>query len=188
MSRKSNPSSSLLIRFLHGYAQLNPLLRFGIIFSLVFVPLDVLSITPRCERPVDALLTAYARLSNWALVLCGQDSHVVGTTITGPWATISVFRGCDAIDPILVLCAGILAYPSAWRNKLIGLLLGVPVLFTLNVVRILSLYIIRSKAPAWFEPMHLQIWPVVFVVLAGLLWLGWVRWSLQNERSRDVAA
>jgi exosortase/archaeosortase family protein len=134
------------------------------------------------------LLTAYAHLSNWALVLCGQDSHVVGTTITGPWATISVFRGCDAIDPILVLFAGILAYPSTWQRKLIGLLLGIPVLFLMNVVRILTLYLIKRKAPGLFEPMHLQIWPVVFVVLAGLLWLSWVRWALRKERLRDVAA
>jgi exosortase/archaeosortase family protein len=180
--------STLRSRFLGWFAQLNPLWRFGILFCLVFIPFDVLSITPWMEPPIGVLLAVYAQVTSWVLALCGQNSHVADSTITSPLATISVLRGCDAIDSILVLCAGVLAYPTSWKNKLLGLLFGVPALFLMNVVRILSLYGIRIKAPSFFEPMHLQIWPVVFVIAAGLLWLSWVRWALRKERLRDVAA
>jgi len=183
-----NKPSTLWSRFLGWFSQLNPLFRFGILFCLIFVPLDVLAITPCMERPISVLLSVYAQVTSWVLALCGQNSHVADSTITSPLASISVFRGCDAIDSILVLCAGVVAYPTSWKNKLLGLLLGVPALFIMNVVRILSLYAIRIKAPAFFEPAHLQIWPVVFVIAAGLLWLAWVRWALRKERTRDVAA
>ena len=187
MLRKNDPTSSLPSRFLQWYAQLNPLLRFGIIFSLVFGPCEVLTVAAWSEKPIDVLLAAYAHVTSWVLVLFGQNSHVTGSTISGPMATLSVFRGCDALDPILVLCAGVVAYPASWRNKMIGLLLGVPALFVMNVVRILSLYIIRFKAPTFFEPMHLQIWPVVFVVMAGVLWLAWVRWTVREGGTHAAA-
>jgi exosortase/archaeosortase family protein len=169
------------------YSQLNPLLRFGLKFCLLFGLCDALSIAPWSEKPLSDFLSVYAHVSNWVLVACGQNSHVTGTTIQGPVVSLSVMRGCDALDPILVLCAGILAYPASWRSKAIGLALGLPALFLINIVRILSLYAIQLKAPAFFDPVHLDIWPVVFVILAGLLWFVWVRWALRGEDSHVAA-
>jgi exosortase family protein XrtM len=163
------------------YSQLNPLLRFGLEFCFLFGLGDALSITPWSERPLSAFLSVYAHVSNWVLVACGQNSHVTGNTIQGSVVALTIMRGCDALDPILVLCAGILAYPASWRSKTIGLVLAVPAMFFINVVRILSLYFIRLKAPALFDPVHLDIWPVVFVILAGFLWFVWMRWALQRE-------
>jgi exosortase/archaeosortase family protein len=178
----------MLGRSIRWYSQLNPLLRFGLKFCLVFGPGEALTVASWSERPVDGLLAAYAHVSNWVLILFGQNSHVTGSTITGAMATLTVFRGCDALDPILVLCAGILAYPASSRCKTIGLLLGIPAMFIMNVVRILSLYVIRFKAPNLFESAHIEIWPVVFVLLAGVLWIGWVRWALGTDNHRYVAA
>jgi exosortase H (IPTLxxWG-CTERM-specific) len=184
---RTSGSQTLLGRFIRWYSQLNPLLSFGLKFCLVFGPCEALTVATWSERPIDVLLTAYAHITSWVLVLFGQNSHVDGSTIFGPMATLSVFRGCDALDPILVLCAGVVAYPASWRNKMLGLLLGVPALFVMNVVRILSLYIIRLKAPTFFEPMHLQIWPVVFVIMAGVLWLAWVRWTVREGGTHAAA-
>jgi exosortase/archaeosortase family protein len=170
------------------YSQLNPLLRFGLEFGLLFGVGDALSIASWSDRPLSVFLSVYAHVSNWILVGFGQNSHVTGSTIQGPFVTLSIMRGCDALDPILVLCAGILAYPASRQSKVIGLVLGLPALFLLNVVRILSLYLIRLKAPGLFEPAHLDVWPVVFVVMAGLLWISWVRWTLKGEDRRHVAA
>jgi exosortase H (IPTLxxWG-CTERM-specific) len=169
------------------YSQLNPLLRFGLKFCLFFGLCDTLSIAPWSERPLSVFLSAYAHGSNWILVACGQNSHVTGSTISSPTVSLSVMRGCDALDPILVLCAGILAYPAPWRSKAIGLALGIPSLFVMNIVRILSLYFIQIKAPALFDLAHLDIWPVVFVLLAGVLWFVWMRWALKGEDNHVAA-
>jgi exosortase H (IPTLxxWG-CTERM-specific) len=157
------------------------LLRFSLKFCLLFGLCDAFSITSWSDRPFSVFLSAYAQVSNWILVMFGQHSHVTGSTISGPVATISIMRGCDALDPILVLCAGILAYPSSWRRKVIGLVLGVAAMFIMNVVRILSLYVIELKAPTLFDPVHLDIWPVIFVSLAVLLWFAWMRWTIRGN-------
>jgi len=169
------------------YSQLNPLLRFGLEFCLLFGVCDALSIASWSDKPLSVFLSGYAHVSNWVLVVFGQNSHVAGSTIESRSVTLTIMRGCDALDPILVLCAGILAYPASWRSKAIGLVLGIPAMFLINVVRILSLYVIQLKAPALFDPAHLDIWPVVFVVLAGLLWIVWIRWTLGKD-SRHAAA
>jgi len=176
-----------LEKFWLRYSRLNPLLRFGLKFCVLFGTTDALSITSWSDRPLAVFLAAYARATNWILVVCGQHSYVAGATIQGPGVALTIMRGCDAIDPILVLCAGIAAYPASWRSRAIGLLLGVPALIVMNIVRILSLYVIRLKAPALFEPVHLQIWPVAFVLLAGLLWITWMRWAIKAEESSNAA-
>jgi exosortase H (IPTLxxWG-CTERM-specific) len=192
MGRKntSQPDGSLTSLGWFGlwYSKRNPLLRFGLKFCLLFIPFDALSIAPWSDKSLTAFLSVYAHVSNWILVMCGQNSHVTGSTISGQVATISIMRGCDALDPMLVLFAGILAYPASWRRKAIGLVFGLPMLFVLNVVRILSLYFIELKALRFFEPAHLDIWPVIFVILAGLLWFAWMRWTLRGEDCRHAAA
>jgi exosortase H (IPTLxxWG-CTERM-specific) len=170
------------------WSQLNPLLRFGLKFCLLFGLCDALSVASWSDKPLSVFLSAYAHVSNRVLVVFGQNSHVTGSTIQGSVVSLTIERGCDALDPILVLCAGVLAYPASWRCKAVGLALGVPAIMFLNVVRILSLYAIQLKAPALFNPVHLDIWPVVFVILAGLLWISWIRWVLKSESRCHAAA
>jgi exosortase/archaeosortase family protein len=81
-----------------------------------------------------------------------------------------------------------LAYPASWRRKAIGILLGVTAIVFMNIVRILSLYAVMLKAPALFETIHIEIWPIAFIIVAGLLWIGWIRWALKSEEPRHAAA
>lgn len=178
----------LLNRITRWYSQRNPLLRFIISFCLLFGFFDALSIASWSDKPLSVFLSAYAHASNWVLIIFGQHSHVSGTTIQSSAVALTIMRGCDALDPILVLCSGILAYPACWRSKAIGLCIGIPALCIINVLRIVSLYAIQLKAPALFDPVHLDIWPVIFVLLAGLLLIGWMRWALKQEDHRNAAA
>jgi exosortase/archaeosortase family protein len=170
------------------WSELNPLLRFGLKFCFLLGLYYALSVTPWSDRPLCVCLSANAHVCNWVLVMLGQKSHVTGSTIYGSSVSLTVKRGCDALDSIWLLCAGMLAYPVSWRSKTMGILLGVAALAFINVVRILSLYAVMLKAPAFFETVHIEIWPIAFVILASFLWIVWIRWALKNEDRRHAAA
>jgi hypothetical protein len=35
--------------------------------------------------------------------------------------------------------------------------------------------------PRFYEPLHLTVFPAVFLLLALVLWVGWVQWAVGRE-------
>ena len=127
-----------------------------------------------------AYLRANAYASSAILNCLGQSCHVVGTTIRSPQFAITIKRGCDALEPSWLFCAAVLAFPASWRRRLLGMSIGVAVILALNLVRIVSLYFLGIHLPSVFETMHLEVWPVIFILVALLIWIGWIAKCRQN--------
>jgi exosortase H (IPTLxxWG-CTERM-specific) len=127
------------------------------------------------ERMFYAYLAANARIVNALLRLFAQDTHVSGLTVLSPHFAISIRRGCDGLEPAWIFCSAVLAFPARARSKLAVLPLGVGLILVMNVARILSLYFIGLKMPAFFPVAHLELWPAAFMVVVIAIWLRWVR-------------
>lgn len=121
------------------------------------------------------LANLYAAISGKLINVLGYGVDVSGDLIYSSEFSVSVKKGCDAAEPMAIFIAGIIAFPALVRNKLTGLLLGLSVLFLLNIGRIISLYMLGVHAPGFFETMHLAVWQVVFIMVAILLWYLWLR-------------
>ncbi len=74
-----------------------------------------------------------------------------------------------------LFAAGILSFPIAFRKKISGLLTGLAALFILNLVRICSLFIADVHSASLFETLHMVVWQIVFILVAGGLWLAWLQ-------------
>jgi exosortase H (IPTLxxWG-CTERM-specific) len=163
------------------FARNKIVLRFGLIFGLVTAIYYVLALTPWVDGDLfPAYLRTNACVSNALLNWLGQSCQADGTTIRSPQFAITIKRGCDALEPSWLFCAAVLAFPAPWRRRLPGMAVGVTAILTLNLVRIVSLYFIGIHLPGFFETMHLEIWPVLFIIVALLLWIAWVSWSRRN--------
>jgi len=150
-------------------------LRFGLTFGLVTAIYYVLALTPWVDGDLfPAYLRANAWVSNTLLNWLGQSCQADGTTIRSPQFAITIKRGCDALEPSWLFCAAVLAFPATWSSRLLGMIVGVTAILTLNLVRIVSLYFIGIHIPGLFETMHLEVWPVLFILVALLLWIAWV--------------
>ena len=151
---------------------------FGLTFGILMALYYVVALLPWVDGTLfPTYLQSNAKLSNTILHWFGQTSVVTGATIRSPQFAITIKRGCDALEPSWLFCAAVLAFPAPWRRRLIGMVVGVLAILTLNLVRIVSLYFLGIHLPGFFETMHLEVWPVVFIFAALLLWLGWISWS-----------
>jgi len=63
-----------------------------------------------------------------------------------------------SIEAIAILLCAISIYPSSWKNKSIGLLVG---LVALNIIQIISLYFI-GNIPSLFEVINFPFLIIVF--------------------------
>ena len=133
----------------------------------------------------DVLGTLLAPLTTWTARLTLASLHWLGMEAT-PMATVishpsgfayEIYYRCTGFLPVAFLMTAILAYPGRWRRKLVGLVVGVPVLIALNLTRLVHLYYLGVYHPAAFDLAHSVLWEG-FLILAILgLWLGWTRWS-----------
>jgi exosortase/archaeosortase family protein len=69
-----------------------------------------------------------------------------------------------------------LAFPAPWRRKLPALVVASALLFGMNVVRIVSLYLLGSDKSSMLETIHLLCWPAFFIICSLALWVLWLRW------------
>ncbi|MBP7274150.1 MAG: archaeosortase/exosortase family protein [Saprospiraceae bacterium] len=122
-----------------------------------------------------------ARVAAWVLQLFGQQTSAIGDVVQNTKFSISIKAGCDALQPIALFSVAMLAYPIAFRLKWKWLLLGIILLLLLNIVRIITLFLIGSYGnTTLFELFHFEIWQVTFIVFALLLFA----WMMQRILSK----
>lgn len=121
--------------------------------------------------------------ASWVLRAFGVDVQADGTLLFGPDGAITVALGCDGCQPMALFACAVIAFPVSLRARIAGVLIGLPLLFVLNAVRIATLFVIVAHHRDWFEDAHLVVWPMVFILCSMLLWILWVRRALPRPAS-----
>jgi exosortase/archaeosortase family protein len=169
-----------------------PELRFAITYVAIAATFFAVYCFPYAEHGISerwfySYLSAYAHLAGTVLSVFEPEVHVTGTFIVGR-TSLEIVKNCDAIEIIILFLSGVLAFPSPWRRKLAAVLGGVAILIFTNILRICTLYYVSIHAPSSFEFAHLELWPLVLVVLAGSEFVLWARWMRGAERLVPDAA
>lgn len=89
--------------------------------------------------------------------------------------SVSIQSGCNGVEAVLVLVAAILAFPSPWKFKLLGIVSGFFAVELLNIVRIISLFYLGQWNHNIFEWAHLYIWQALIMLDVLIVFLLWLR-------------
>jgi exosortase H (IPTLxxWG-CTERM-specific) len=122
-------------------------------------------------------LAANAWISHAILNMFGFDAVLNKTQISSRDFSIVVRRGCDAVEPAALFVSAVLAFPAPWKKKAVGIVAGSLVLLAVNILRIVSLFWIGIVARPLFAKIHLEIWPLLFILAAFALCAAWIRWT-----------
>lgn len=165
-------------RSAHRHSVLVFLLIFGVLASLFYA---ITFFWPFYREQLFPLVLRLTTKSAGAvLAFLGQDIAVRDIFISSPGFSVRIVRGCDAVEPMALFVCAVLAFPSPLLKKLPGIVAGMLILALLNLVRIVSLFLIGVYAPSLFGVMHVDVWQGVFIVLALVLWLLWLLWATQR--------
>jgi exosortase H (IPTLxxWG-CTERM-specific) len=93
---------------------------------------------------------------------------------------ISIERGCNGVEAVIILVAAMLAFPAPWKHRLIGIGLGFVAIQALNLVRIISLFYLGQWNRTWFDWFHLYLWQALIVLDALVAFLIWLRYLPRN--------
>jgi len=105
---------------------------------------------------------------------------VPNIVMVGPFP-VAIIDECTGVYEAVLLSAALLAFPTAWSRTLIGLLLGLPLIYAMNLLRILGLLFVgRYTSGPVFEFMHVYFWQVTMIGMVASVWLAWVLWVVRD--------
>ena len=102
-----------------------------------------------------------------------EPIQLVGRTISSPTSHLRITRGCEGVEIFLLLVAAIAAFPSSWKAKAQGLVIGCVVSYLLSVARLIALHFTLRYSPAAWEALHGLILPLGPIVLITLYFIHW---------------
>ncbi len=165
------------------------MLRFMLLFLVLLSVLFVADLLPPVDQYV--ILPFTSALAKVCVFLVGLfDSHVIayGKVLqsTSTNFAISIERGCNGVEAVIILISAMLAFPAPWKHKLVGIGLGFFAIQVLNIVRIISLFYLGQWNRTWFDWFHLYLWQALIVLDALVVFLIWLRYLPRDPDAPPV--
>lgn len=88
---------------------------------------------------------------------------------------VSIEAGCNGVEAAIILIAGTLAFPSSFKLKLAGIVIGIVAVQVVNLLRIISLFYLGQWNYQAFEFAHLYLWQALIMLDVLVVWLLWIR-------------
>jgi exosortase H (IPTLxxWG-CTERM-specific) len=167
------------------------MLRFIVLFLVYLAVLFSLELLQPVDRYV--ILPFTAAIAKVSVGIVGLfDAHAIAygkiLQSTSNNFAISIERGCNGVEAVIILVSAMLAFPAPWKNRLIGIGLGFVAIQALNLVRIISLFYLGQWNRVWFDWFHLYLWQALIVLDALVAFLIWLRYlPRRNGPSTAIA-
>lgn len=148
--------------------------RFCLVFLVLVCAFSWVTSARSSGEPLhEALSRTLAKMSVPVLSLFGSATADERTLVFRQFSA-SIEGACDGVQPTLIYLAAVLAFPSRWRAKAWGVLIGVPAIFLVNFVRIVTVMLCGAYRPEWFERVHLYGWQALVIAFTLAVWLFWI--------------
>ena len=120
--------------------------------------------------------------------LFGYDTWTMHRIIgIGENAGIELVDGCTGISAIGLFLGFILAYPGEWGKRISFSLLGIGIIYLVNILRIVVLVITQEEWLEFFDFTHDYSTTTIFYIVIFALWMIWVQFSeSQFEGTKNV--
>lgn len=155
------------------------MVRFFLKFIVIQFTLFFLYVTDVVQHYAVVPFTAkIASLSAWLIMFFDKDVISEGVVIRdlGDGFAVAIHAGCNGVEPIIVLVAALIAFPSPWKVKLGGMLIGSLAVQLLNLIRVISLFYLGQWNIKVFEWAHLYLWQALIMLDVLIIFLIWLRY------------
>src|SRR5215467_6758983 len=150
--------------------------RYVVLFGLIFVVAYFLvGVAPGVRtgilKPYTGLL---ARVVTSIVNLFGSGAVATGTLVQSRRFSMDVAMGCDGVEACCFFLAGVLAFPTTWKAKLIGMALGIPLIQVINLGRLVGLFYAGTYLPSLEEELHVYVAQTVVILCSTAILVYWL--------------
>lgn len=103
----------------------------------------------------------------------------------GRYFVFIVVPECGAIEVMAIFLAAVIAFPTRWWKRLLGLIVGLPIMYLVNVLRLSCLAVVGAldaTPDRWiFSFAHEYVWQTVYIVFVVAVWLVWIEYVVRRK-------
>lgn len=138
----------------------------------------------------DPLLGFQASIAGFFINLIGYTPEIAGNNLQDEGGfSMSIAKGCDGIEATMLFLAAVLVFPLPFKLKWPGVLVGLAVLFVVNILRLIILYWVGvNMSEAAFEFMHLHGGLILFTIISITIWMLWIDWAFRKQKETNATA
>src|SRR5437764_903654 len=115
------------------------LVRFAVLSIIFYIPITIPALSRVTVEPFTRGLTSASAM---VLNMLGQQVQTAGTIIRGGGFGVDIKNGCNAVEAVAFLAAAVLAFEAPLKLRIVGAIAGSIILEVLNVIRIVTLYLL----------------------------------------------
>jgi exosortase family protein XrtF len=104
-----------------------------------------------------------------------ESDHVILSVYGSDQRGVWIGDECNGFKLFSIFAIFILAFPGQLKSKLWFIPLGIVLIHTANLIRVMCLLIIAEKYPAFLDFNHLYTFTIFVYSIIFLLWLWWVK-------------
>lgn len=171
-----------LLAALRGIWQ-SPFRRFVLLFCLYLGAAGLAYPELRFRAPgfVQWASEQTSQIVYWMMLPFTNDVSQSGKMVSFYGFSVTIIEECIGVYEMLIFTTGVLAFPASPRSRTLGLLMGLPLLYLINVFRILMLVVVGHYAPEQFDFMHLYFWQATLILMITGVWLLWLYAIVRND-------
>ena len=154
-------------------SRISPGVLFGARFFLCLLAFSVLFWGFSLHQRLGPVQRGIASLSALGARWTGGQARAEGDDIVINTMTMNVNHECTGIFVCVLFVSFLLAYPASWLARAIGFGIGIPLFFSVNVLRLATLARIVEIYPSAFFYLHEYVWQgafMVFVLVGAIAW------------------
>jgi len=156
------------------------LLRFAAIFGVCYFIFGI------SQGVRSGIIQPYTRLLARAVAaiinIFGATATASEAVVQSPKFTINIAMGCDGVEATCLFLAGVLAFPTRWRARLIGLAAGIPLIQLINIARLVGLYYAGIFLPSVVEEVHVYVAQTIVILLSTAILIYWLERVANQHR------
>ena len=162
------------------------LLKFGALF--VFFCAAFYAITRLTPSTFAPLNNYTATTLGFLLQLLGMHPTVEGALLSAGGFSVKIIDECSALFVFILFSSFVLAYPTTFKNKAIGLIFGIPSLFVVNTLRLTVVFFAGLWRPDLFEYVHAYLWQTIMIILVFISCLAWLHYVVMVTTRNEPLA
>lgn len=105
------------------------------------------------------------------------NARAIDFAVRAKGGGLNILNGCEGLEALFLLIAAFAVAPISFRARLLGLLVGVPVVFVVNQARILALFYAYRSDHSLFDPLHGMVLPIVVVLVVACYFYAWLAYD-----------
>lgn len=117
-------------------------------------------------------------------IQAARQSKEPDSAVLGRYFVFVVVPECGAIEVMAIYLAAIVAFPTRWWKRLLGILLGLPIMYFVNVFRLTCLGVVGAldtTTDRWvFNFAHEYVWQTVYIIFVVAVWLLWTEYVVRR--------